>query len=344
MLDGLLLRTHIPAPGGQPNSTLDQRNSLGPGISPRPMPLQVTEPIAGWASLVASNRQSDAQAKQPPGRSCHTASLHLRKRRAGRLRRPVYKLISIVWMPPYHISYAPGLRKGRFPLVPPTHRGQRRGGLRQFASLGAGRRVVAVPNILGDLPGAVTLTPIDVESLADVQHRVATAHRSQCHRESHGLFVVAFFLRGACQRGPSDQAAGTFSFAVLGDAPYGPLEEIWFRRVIRQLDCCRCQCDHPRGDILWYPCSDDLFRARLAAFQSQRHPLVYTPGKNEWMDCHERITGSYQPLERLKRLREIFYDDPTKSLGGTTIPVTVQAPIRPGRSLSRTCGGPRRGS
>ncbi|MHC4670628.1 MAG: hypothetical protein ACYTFD_19795, partial [Planctomycetota bacterium] len=65
---------------------------------------------------------------------------------------------------------------------------------------------------------------------------------------------------------------------MLGDAPYGPVEEIRFRRVIRQLDAADLQVVIHVGDILWHPCSDDLFRDRLDHFQSQRHPLVYTPG------------------------------------------------------------------
>ena len=139
-----------------------------------------------------------------------------------------------------------------------------------------------------------------------------------------GLFMLALFLCGGCD-GPPEPATGTFSFAVLGDAPYGPLEEIRFRRVIRQLDVADLSGIIHVGDILWYPCSDDLLQKRLAAFQSQRHPLVYTPGDNEWTDCHEPIAGSYRPLERLNRLREIFYEDATTSLGGTTVSVTAQA-------------------
>ncbi len=129
----------------------------------------------------------------------------------------------------------------------------------------------------------------------------------------------------ACQEPPPEPLAGTFSFAALGDAPYGPLEEIRFGRVIRQLDAAPLSMVVHVGDILWRPCSDDLYRERLAAFQSQRHPLVYTPGDNEWTDCHERIAGSYQPLARLKRLREIFYEYPSQSLGGAPIQLAVQS-------------------
>jgi hypothetical protein len=143
--------------------------------------------------------------------------------------------------------------------------------------------------------------------------------------ERLALLAAAVFVCGACKEPPAERKPGTFSFAVLGDAPYGPVEEIRFRRAIRQLDASDVRFVIHVGDILWYPCSDALFRDRLATFQSQRHPLVYTPGDNEWTDCHEQIAGTYQPLERLQRLREIFFADPTTSLGGTAMPLVVQA-------------------
>lgn len=120
-------------------------------------------------------------------------------------------------------------------------------------------------------------------------------------------------------------AEPTFSFAVLGDAPYGSLEAIRFRRVIRQLDIADVQMVIHVGDIFWYPCSDEHYQKRVADFGRQRHPLVYTPGDNEWTDCHERIAGGHDPLERLDRLREIMYADPGSSLGGTPRPLTVQS-------------------
>ena len=58
---------------------------------------------------------------------------------------------------------------------------------------------------------------------------------------------------------------------------------------IRQLDAAPLSMVVHVGDILWYPCSDQLYRERLASFHSQRHPLIYTPGDNDWTDCHEPI-------------------------------------------------------
>ncbi len=50
-------------------------------------------------------------------------------------------------------------------------------------------------------------------------------------------------------------------------------------------------------------------------------PLVYDPGDNEWTGCER--TG-YDPIERLERLREIFFEG-NESLGEETIPLTRQS-------------------
>jgi hypothetical protein len=49
-----------------------------------------------------------------------------------------------------------------------------------------------------------------------------------------------------------------------------------------------------------------LFARRLQQFQSVRHPFIFIPGDNEWTDCHR---SGADPLERLAKLRELFYAD-----------------------------------
>ena len=45
-------------------------------------------------------------------------------------------------------------------------------------------------------------------------------------------------------------------------------------------------------------------------------PLVYTPGDNEWTDCHRANNGAYDPLERLAVIRAMFFPIPGLALGG----------------------------
>jgi hypothetical protein len=111
---------------------------------------------------------------------------------------------------------------------------------------------------------------------------------------------------------PKPDPPGAFSFAVLGDAPYYPLESLRYRVVRQSLDAHELAFVIHIGDIWWRPCSDRMYRRTLRQFEGLRHPVVYTPGDNEWTDCWEEGSGGHAPLERLARLRQIFYDAPSR--------------------------------
>jgi hypothetical protein len=78
------------------------------------------------------------------------------------------------------------------------------------------------------------------------------------------------------------------------------------------------------GDLFWYPCSDEALEARLAEMRSVPHPVVYTPGDNEWTDCHDARTGSYDPLDRLAAIRRLFFVEPRRSLGAASMTLVSQ--------------------
>jgi hypothetical protein len=57
-------------------------------------------------------------------------------------------------------------------------------------------------------------------------------------------------------------------------------------------------------------------------------PFIFVPGDNEWTDCNRVSNGAYDPLERLAKLRSLFWQRPD-SLGRKTIPLERQpVPIR----------------
>lgn len=60
-------------------------------------------------------------------------------------------------------------------------------------------------------------------------------------------------------------------------------------------------------------------------FNLFNQPLIYTPGDNEWTDCHRASNGNYLPTERLDYLRELFFPAPAMSLGQNPMPLTSQA-------------------
>ena len=134
------------------------------------------------------------------------------------------------------------------------------------------------------------------------------------------VFVLA--TRGPAP--PVPNSPGTFSFAVLGDAPYYVWEDWQYRIVLQELDANDLAWVLHVGDIFWRPCTETLYRSRLDWFNGLRHPVIYTPGDNEWTDCWEPGSGAFAPLGRLERLREIFFDRPTRSLGGNPIELASQ--------------------
>jgi hypothetical protein len=147
------------------------------------------------------------------------------------------------------------------------------------------------------------------------------------------LSFVAFVLFTRGSEPPTPNPPGTFSFAVLGDAPYDSWEEIQYRFVLESLDSHDLSWVIHVGDIFWRPCSDEHYRHTLEQFNSLRHPLIYTPGDNEWTDCWERQSGGFKPTERLDRIRQIFFVNPTRSLGQNSLPLVTQGSCEPSKEF-----------
>lgn len=61
-------------------------------------------------------------------------------------------------------------------------------------------------------------------------------------------------------------------------------------------------------------------------FQQFKDPLIYTPGDNEWTDCHKTKQGaSGAPLNELAAVRNLFFPIPGATLGGGDKEVESQA-------------------
>jgi len=61
-------------------------------------------------------------------------------------------------------------------------------------------------------------------------------------------------------------------------------------------------------------------------FEQFKDPVVYTPGDNEWTDCHKANEGaSGDPLKELAAVRSLFFPDPGYTLGGRKKRVLTQA-------------------
>jgi hypothetical protein len=134
--------------------------------------------------------------------------------------------------------------------------------------------------------------------------------------------LAAALLAAACAtRAPHPEA---FTFAVVGDTPYNEHEERAWRAMIGRINREPLAFVIHIGDFKGGgECSDALYAQRRAEFDAFVHPLVYTPGDNEWTDCRRKYMGSMDPLERLARLRQVFFTD-RHSLGARRIATDAQ--------------------
>jgi hypothetical protein len=129
---------------------------------------------------------------------------------------------------------------------------------------------------------------------------------------------------------PTAAGAQAFNFALIGDLGYYPEEgqDKWVENVMAEInkDPSLAFVAHV-GDLSRprHACLNEFLTQRLAQFQASAHPLVYTPGDNDWGDCHDKqgVKGG-DPLERLANLRNMFFQG-ERSLGKRTMPLLRQS-------------------
>jgi hypothetical protein len=128
------------------------------------------------------------------------------------------------------------------------------------------------------------------------------------------------------------QTDGASTVAVIGDVPYGAEQIAGFPADIAEINA-----DPSVGRVVHLGdikdgssrCDDSYFAARLADFQRSTHSLIYTPGDNEWTDCHRANNGGYLPTERLDAIRRTFFPVHGRTLGAGAETVAYQSDAYP---------------
>jgi len=140
--------------------------------------------------------------------------------------------------------------------------------------------------------------------------------------------IVSLCIAGLGLLPASAQELRDFSFGVIGDLAYSPAEEPLLANVLDVLNRTPLAFVVHVGD-LGSPrngaCTDELWARRLAQFRASTNPLIYTPGDNEWTDCHAQqgVPGG-DPLERLIKLRGLFFNG-EQSFGQRSIELIRQS-------------------
>jgi hypothetical protein len=127
------------------------------------------------------------------------------------------------------------------------------------------------------------------------------------------------------------------TLAMIGDTPYGAPQLENFPNDVAEIN------SDPSVSLVMHlgdikngssKCTTEYFEQIRSDFNGFVDPLVYTPGDNEWTDCHRANNGSFWPAgpvlngdsrpARLAEIHRIFFDDPGSTLGQNPRQVETQ--------------------
>ena len=148
------------------------------------------------------------------------------------------------------------------------------------------------------------------------------------------LAALALLAGGCATQTPASRA---FSFALMGDVQYTSYEQKQFPLLLDAISAEQLAFVVHIGDFKAgsdAPCTDQLYATRLAELNQSRHALVFTPGDNDWVDCRRASNGRDQPLERLQKIRQLFFATPF-ALGANPLPLLRQSAADAGDPVLR---------
>lgn len=149
--------------------------------------------------------------------------------------------------------------------------------------------------------------------------------RSRLPRLLGSVAIALAALMGQAQ-------AQSFEFVALGDLPYGPPAQSYppYRALIDRVNQVAPAFSIHVGDIKSGStlCTDEEFANQVEHFSRYQGAVIYTPGDNEWTDCHRANNGRYDPQERLAALRKRFFTE-GRSLGQKPLAVENQSRAMP---------------
>ena len=146
--------------------------------------------------------------------------------------------------------------------------------------------------------------------------------------------IALVALTSAASADPGTNTTGAIDYAVVGDTPYGRAQVLNFPYDIAEINAAHPKLVMHLGDIKNGSSRCDTadadpntgdFTQIKSDLDELNAPLVYTPGDNEWTDCHRANNGGYVPTERLATIRSMFFPVHGKTLGPDPKPVAYQS-------------------
>jgi len=121
---------------------------------------------------------------------------------------------------------------------------------------------------------------------------------------------------------PPPPASERFSFVAMGCMPYGQANFAAYERLLTEINRRAPAFTVHCGDLQGSgekPSEAFLIKAR-DWFNTLNHPVVYTPGDNEWTDVHRH---GQDPAAWLTKIRTIYFPE-ERSWGRKTMPLFTQ--------------------
>jgi hypothetical protein len=145
--------------------------------------------------------------------------------------------------------------------------------------------------------------------------------RRRVARVTIGLALLVAACGGSGHSSAPATKGGAFSIGLWGDTPYTPGEAFNVPKLVDQVNASDVDFTVFIGDIQGGDrCVNQLYTTAADTFNSFDKPMVYTPGDNEWTDCH--VTAG-DPIERLAYIRQTMFGT-DHSFGKKTLTVAQQ--------------------
>ena len=163
-------------------------------------------------------------------------------------------------------------------------------------------------------------------------------HMPHIMKRPAGVLVFALALAFVFSPGDGRAQERGFQFGVIGDTPYPSKMIKQAARAIKAMNRAQLAFVVHIGDFQsgswrrysrdpsaykFMPCSDQNMAAILDLFRLSAHPFILTPGDNDWTDCPRFKSGNFDSLERLAKVRSMFFPN-GKSLGRRAMAVESQ--------------------
>jgi hypothetical protein len=137
--------------------------------------------------------------------------------------------------------------------------------------------------------------------------------------------------------GTESVSSAAIRYAVFGDTPYGNPQIENFSNDVAEINADpQVALTMHLGDIKdsTSPCKTSYIKSIRSDLDRFDQPLVYTPGDNEWTDCHLPEDGAYWPAgavlngdtrpARLDEIHRIFFQRPGWTPGRHPLQVATQ--------------------